>query len=228
MVGQVIRLPLRLIPPGLTVRIVSGPLRGDKWVVGAGVHGVWLGSYERMKIRRVQAALKPGDVFYDIGAHAGVYSLAAARAVGEGGTIVAVEPSEVNATRFARHMDLNRIGSVRLIAAAASDTVGGATFSRGPNNYQGRLQADGDMVVGTIRLDDIEPVPAVIKIDVEGHEASVLRGARRILELDRPVVFVAIHGSEARARCSQILETHDYEVEWLDSSELVAHPRRTR
>jgi len=83
------------------------------------------------------------------------------------------------------------------------------------------LQSDGDIVVETIRLDDIKPAPSVIKLDVEGHEVSVLRGAKRILEVDRPVVFVAIHDSEARARCIQILETHDYEVEWLESSELV-------
>lgn len=208
------------------MRVVSGPLRGYKWVVGAGVHAAWLGSYERLKVTQIQATLKPGGVFYDIGAHAGIYSLAAARAVGESGTIVAVEPNQVNVVRFARHMDLNRIRSVRLLPAAASDAVGTAIFSRGPNNYQGRLQPDGGLEVPTIRLDDIEPAPSVIKIDVEGHEASVLRGARRVLEVDRPVVFIAIHGTAARAQCLEILEAHDYQVEWLEANELVAHPRR--
>ena len=207
MIGRVIRLPLRLIPSDSVVRIVSGPLRGYRWVVGAGVHGVWLGSYERMKVRRVQAALRSGDVFYDIGAHAGIYSLAAARAVGESGTIVAVEPNQVNVARFRRHMQINRIHSVLLLPVAASDSAGPSKFSAGPNNYQGRLQADGDLVVETIGLDDIEPSPpSVIKIDVEGHEANVLRGASRILEVDRPVVFVALHGSGPRDECVRILE----------------------
>ena len=77
----------------------------------------------------------------------------------------------------------------------------------------------------TLRLDDIEPPPAVVKIDVEGHEAKVLLGAKRILDLDRPVVFVAIHSSEARLQCVQILEEHNYHIEWLDTTELVARPR---
>jgi len=122
-------------------------------------------------------------------------------------------------------MDLNGIRSVRLLPVAASDAVGTARFSSGPTSYEGRLQPQGDLVVETIRLDDIEPAPNVVKIDVEGHEASVLTGAKRILDHDRPIVFVAIHGSEARSQCVQILESHEYQIEWLDANELRAHPR---
>jgi FkbM family methyltransferase len=224
MVGTLIRLPLRLIPRGFIVRILSGPLRGYRWIVGAGVHEVWIGTYERAKVSRVQASLKPGDVFYDVGAHAGIYSLAAARAVGERGTIVAIEPNPINGAHFARHMELNQIKSVRLLAAAASDTVGSATFSHGPNSYEGRLQPQGQLAVETIRLDDIQPAPSVMKIDVEGHEVNVLRGAEHILDRNRPTVFVATHDPQSRAQCIQILEAHDYQVRWLDANDLFASP----
>lgn len=225
MAGNILRLPLRLIPRGLAMPVVSGPLRGYRWIVGSGVHGVWIGSYERTKLLRVQAALSPGDVFFDIGAHAGIYSLAAARVLGEGGAIVAVEPNSANAARFVRHMSLNGIDSVRLIQAAASDVAGRATFSEGPNDYEGRLDPEGEVAVETVRLDDIQPAPSVIKIDVEGHEAAVLRGARRILDVDRPVVFVAVHGAAQHSECVQILEKCGYDIEWLDLDELVARPR---
>jgi len=224
MVGKVIRLPLRLIPPGSIVRILSGPLRGCRWIVGAGVHEVWIGTYERAKVSRVQASLRAGDVFYDVGAHAGIYSLAAARAVGDTGTIVAIEPNPINAAHFVRHMELNRVKSVRLLSVAASDTVGSATFGRGPNSYEGRLQPQGQLAVETIRLDDIQPAATVIKIDVEGHEANVLRGAEHILDRNRPKVFVATHDPQSRAQCVQILEAHDYQVRWLDANDLFAFP----
>jgi FkbM family methyltransferase len=227
-IGKVIRLPLRLIPPDFTVRIVFGPLRGYKWVVGSGLHSVWLGTYEARKIEAVRAVLKPGDTFYDIGAHAGVYTLAASSSVGDGGTIIAVEPDALNAQRFTRHMSLNLIPSVRLIQAAASETAGEALFSRGSNGYENRLDATGNVRIRTIRLDDLKPSPSVIKIDVEGHEASVLRGATRILAVDRPIIFVATHSSGAGTECNQILESSGYAIEWLEADELIARPRRPR
>jgi FkbM family methyltransferase len=190
------------------------------------VNSVWLGSYERIMLTRVQAELRAGDVFYDVGAHAGIYSLAAARATGAGGTVVAVEPNQINAAHFARHMALNSVDSVRLIEAAASDASGVATFSSGPTDYEGRLNPTGDITVPTVRLDDLEPAPDVIKIDVEGHEAAVLRGAGRILHVDRPVIFIAVHNDGARSQCLEILEANEYDVEWLDPGELLARPRK--
>ncbi len=226
MLGKIAHRLLRLVPRGLVVPIASGPLRGCRWVVGTGVNSVWLGSYERAMLTKVQAELHAGDVFYDVGAHAGIYSLAAARATGEHGTVVAIEPNQTNAIHFTRHMALNRVGSVRLIVAAASEAEGIATFSMGPTDYEGRLNPKGDVPVKTIRLDDLGPAPDVIKIDVEGHEADVLRGANRILHSDRPAIFIAVHDDRARQQCLELLEAHEYEVEWLDAEDLVARPRK--
>jgi len=177
-------------------------------------------------LTRVQAELRAGDVFYDVGAHAGIYSLAAARATGARGTVVAVEPNQTNAAHFARHMALNQVGSVRLINAAASDSAGVATFSAGPTDYEGILNPTGEIRIATVRLDDLEPVPDVIKIDVEGHEAAVLRGAGRILHVDRPVIFIAVHNDAARAQCLEILDANEYDVEWIEPDEALARPRK--
>lgn len=51
LVGQLLRAPLRLLPTGLTVRILQGPARGMKWIAGSGTQGCWLASYEHSKQR---------------------------------------------------------------------------------------------------------------------------------------------------------------------------------
>lgn len=73
--GWLARLPLKLLPPGLVLPVLQGPLRGRRWIVGSGVHGYWLGSYELAKRRRFEQLVQPGQVVYDIGAQVGYYSL---------------------------------------------------------------------------------------------------------------------------------------------------------
>jgi hypothetical protein len=58
--------------------------------------------------------------------------------------------------------------------------------------------------------------PDLVKLDVEGAEASVLEGARLTLERHRPVVFVALHGREQATRCLRLLEQLQYECRSLD------------
>jgi len=72
LVGRALRLPLRAIPKGLAMPILQGPARRLRWVVGAGLHGNWLGMYESEKVQTFAALLREGDVVYNIGAHAGL------------------------------------------------------------------------------------------------------------------------------------------------------------
>ncbi len=57
--------------------IMQGRLRGTKWIVGAGEHGYWLGSYEMNKRLAFEREIAPGTVMYDIGANVGYFSLLA-------------------------------------------------------------------------------------------------------------------------------------------------------
>src|SRR5439155_21100969 len=79
LLGKAMRLPLRLIPRGAVVPILSGPARGVKSTVGSPTHGTWLGIYERTKQQLFQRSIRPGSVVFDMGAHAGIYSLIGAR-----------------------------------------------------------------------------------------------------------------------------------------------------
>jgi len=71
----------------MVLPIMQGRLHGKKWIVGAGEHGYWLGSYEIRKRQSFEAMIKPGTVVYDIGANVGYYSLLASSLIGETGKV---------------------------------------------------------------------------------------------------------------------------------------------
>jgi hypothetical protein len=87
------------------------------------------------------------------------------------------------------------------------------------------LAASGDLFVNTttlddyVFLDDAEP-PAVVKIDVEGAEALVLRGARRTIAQFRPVLLVATHGPDVHSEAIGLLRTYGYKISGLDGGDL--------
>ena len=75
------------------------------------------------------------------------------------------------------------------------------------------------LLVPTVSLDGFEgPPPDLIKIDVEGAEARVLRGCRRILSDFRPVLFLALHGDDQRTQCARILRDCGYKLCTLDGA----------
>ena len=114
LLGQALRLPLRLIPPATVLPILQGPLRGLKWVTGSAVHGAWLGSYELSQQRTLASTLHPGTSFWDSGAHVGLYTLLAARICGPE-HVVAIEPVPANVTALRKHLALNKMSKVTVL-----------------------------------------------------------------------------------------------------------------
>lgn len=214
--GRLARLPLRLIPRELAVPVLSGPNRGPRWIVGAGNHSCWLGTYEQTQLAYVSRAARTGLVF-DVGAHAGFYTLALARRC----SVIAVEPAPANADYLRRHVALNGLKNVQVIEAAACDQSGVVRFA--PDGYMGHIAEQGTPV-RALRLDELGD-PTAIKMDVEGAEAAALRDAERILSIGRADVFLSLHGvcdEEALA----ILQRHGYRMKWLSEAEVHAIPPR--
>jgi FkbM family methyltransferase len=234
--GRVLRLPLRLIPADRPVPILQGPLRGMRWIPGAADHGCWLGWYEHAKQRALADAIGPGHVVLDIGANVGFYTLLAARRVGAGGTVVAFEPMASNVSYVQRHLALNRLTNVQIVRAAVADRSGTGRFATHASRAMGRLAEEGDLDVPLVWLDALFregriPRPDVIKIDVEGAELNVLRGAASLVTMTHPVIFLATHGTEVHRQCCQLLRSwgyglapigHDGDVDAAD--EIVARP----
>ena len=221
--GRLLRLPLRAIPSNATVRVLRGPLRGARWVVGSGSHGCWLGHYEQHVQRALVSLLRPGLAVYDVGANVGFFTLLAGRLVGVDGTVVALEPSSRNVEFLERHVRLNSLDNVRVMPVAAGRESGRGTFRTGGDSSTGRLAPEGDLGVEVRRLDDLPDArdvraPDVIKIDVEGAEEDVLRGAARILRLHHPSILLAFHGSRRWRACSELLQEHAYETRLIGGS----------
>lgn len=231
-VGRLIRQPLRMIPSNATLRVLSGPLRGARWIAGSSTHGCWLGSYEQSFQSLFFSLVPDGGVVWDIGANVGLYSLLAAR---KGAKVLAFEPLPENLAFLHRHVELNSLQErIELFPMAASDHDGEAMFRIVPGNRsEGSLGPDGTLAVRTIRLDSLGIVPDLIKIDVEGNEYAVLSGARQTLTVYHPSVLVALHTGDSQ--CRDLLVELGYEVTETATGELLArkpaaqsHPRISR
>ena len=141
---------------------------------------------------------------YDIGAHYGIFSLAAAHF---GGRAVAVDPSPTATRMIARHIALNGCsGSVRIICAAASDVEGeigmldAGVFTEGYFRVANLRPKSELTQTYTVAIDHMVRqfgIPTHIKIDVEGHEAAVLRGAEETLRRTSPILFIELHNEIA-------------------------------
>jgi FkbM family methyltransferase len=235
--GRLFRLPLALIPPKAVVRILQGKLRGYRWIVGAETHGCWLGSYELAKQRQFGDTLKESDIVYDIGANVGFYSLLASRCVGSTGQVHAFEPLPENLVYLEKHIRLNQCTNVSIHRVAVSDRSAKLCFQQGSNRSTGQLAEHGDLEVNAISLDefvyrDSNSVPNIVKIDVEGAEVQVLHGARRLLQSNPPIIFLATHSSQLHATCCELLLSAGYRLEGVDgrqvemTNELICYPAK--
>lgn len=200
----------------MIVPVLSGRLRGAWWHLGS--RGKLLrvlgGSYEREQTRLFESTVRPGQTVLDVGAHVGYYTLLAAALAGPRGAVWAFEPDPRNARSLRRHVRLNRLRHVHVEEAAVSSREGTARFGPGSGSGTGRLAGSGRFEVRTVSLDafcaEREIRPHVVKIDVEGAERDVLAGARRVLERDRPAIFLSTHGPEVHAACLELLRGAGY------------------
>ena len=218
--------------------VLQGRLRGKRWIVGSSVHGCWLGTYELGKQLEFQAAVRPGDVVFDVGANVGFYTLLASELVGPGGRVVAFEPLPANLLYLREHLRLNRARNVEVVEAACAQAGGESFFDEGPDRSMGRVDEQGSLRVATVALDEMVeegrlPAPDVVKMDVEGGEAAALGGARRLLQRHRPTVFLATHGADLHRECCALLAASGYSLRGVGgraldrTDEIVAvHPGR--
>jgi FkbM family methyltransferase len=143
---------------------------------------------------------------FDIGAHFGVFSLTAAHF---GGKSLAVDPSPTATRMIATEAALNGCtNNIQILRAAVSDSNGAVgmlssgVFSDGYFKFA-KGRADRELTqTQALTIDQIVlqyGSPTHIKIDVEGHEAAVLRGARATLVESSPVLFLELHNELAAA-----------------------------
>jgi FkbM family methyltransferase len=195
-----------------------------------------LGTNELPVQEAVSRSLREGDVFFDIGSNVGFFALIAARRVGPRGASYAFEPVPANVEQIVGNAARNALDNVTVIAGAVSDSAGtatlyldrhpgGATLSAAdlPGGDGGQIEVEVVTIDGLVADRRCRP-PDVVKIDVEGAEAAVLRGMERTLAEHRPVVICEVDsatraGVEAKAaEITAMLEERRYLVERLPDS----------
>lgn len=203
----------RTAPAGMTpVEVAGGIGRGVHLVLDLGREkDLWLGTYEPDLQAAIRRFSRPGMVAYDVGANIGYVAILLALAGGPQTQVFAFEPLPANLTRLRSHIELNDLQDrVRVIQAAVGDQTGHARFLVHASGGMGKLDGsdgrqeryDGAIDVETLVLDNFiwglgNPPPSLIKIDVEGGEAQVVGGMRRMFRETRPVILMEIHGPEA-------------------------------
>jgi FkbM family methyltransferase len=143
-----------------------------------------------------------GGTFLDVGANIGYFTLLASRWVGPSGTVFAFEPVSTTHARLQRNLALNPTSNVIAVKEGASSAPGTAAIALEDDAGHSHLFA-GETNVGrqeTITLTTVDAFVAskglkrvdVIKIDTEGADFEVLRGAEATLRRFRPVVLMEV------------------------------------
>jgi len=177
--------------------------------------------------KALSAHLQAGSVVYDVGAHIGVVSMFASELVGSTGAVFAFEADPENAKRIEDHVRRNSLGQIQVFSCAVWSSPGQLSFERASaqsSRNQGSVvatsgQAKPDViVVQSISLDNFAHEhlpPTLIKIDVEGAEAEVLRGCEQIFSRSHPVLICEVHHREAEEQVCPWLSQRGYSLEWL-------------
>jgi FkbM family methyltransferase len=201
----------------LVRRIRKGPLRDMVLEVDPRALDMVIGSYEPAIQSLIEETLRPGDVAFDVGSNLGYFTLLMATKVGHDGRVVAFEPDPEMFSALERNLDRNSDAAaspVRALSVAAGAAQGKVRFARGWRATRGRIVATGgDFDVDVITIDEASKrhgLPRLLKIDVEGGELDVLRGAGSVLTQARPLVLVEVHSTELEIQCASFLESLGY------------------
>ncbi|MBW3577898.1 MAG: FkbM family methyltransferase [Actinobacteria bacterium] len=156
-----------------------------------------------------QKLLVAGDLFVDVGANVGTYSLIACEA---GAEVIAVEPNDQARRWLMKNIELNGYrADVRSVALSDQPGQVRITVDLGTTN---RIDPAGGQIVEVDTLDSlIGERHAYVKVDVEGHELQVLRGGARALEEQRLLaVQLEWNACADRTPVSELLADYGYEV----------------
>ncbi len=162
------------------------------------------GFHEKETSHLMCALVKEGDMVIDVGAHVGYFSLLASRLAGPTGKVFAFEPIEENVARLRNHIRINEADNITVISKVVGDVVGSTPFYYNRDNDGGhalwdvgehpfnRRSKEAPLTI-SLPITTLDEQFAgmdlgrlkMIKIDAEGNEFNVLKGAHSILERQR-------------------------------------------
>ena len=167
------------------------------------------GAFERPTLRQLERLVKPGMNVVDIGANVGAHTLHLARLEGASGSVEAFEPTSFAVTKLRHNLAANPslAGRVRVTQCLLVGEQGAGVERAIASSWPVDGRRPDDQALGSVSmstegaraatLDDSLLAAGdrrihVMKMDVDGHELEVLRGARRILQRDRPALVMEL------------------------------------
>lgn len=195
------------------------------------------GAWEPWIVRAALAALRPGDVFYDIGANVGCIALEIAAAASV--EVHAFEPQPRLAHAVAVSAKLAQLARVHVYAAAVGDHEGTIPLCLPGHSVHASIRTatrgERTILVPVLTIDGLVargqlPPPSVIKVDVEGAEFQVLRGAQQTLQIHRPILLFEVNDNATRFGYQKdellkwISEQADYRFLQISPSDIMATP----
>ena len=170
---------------------------------------IYLGFYERQTTAALRRLVTSGSLVLDIGANIGAHTLTLADRVGPAGRVLAFEPTDYAFTKLGKNLALNpelarRVSAYHcFLAGADADPVPSAIYSSWPLAHEAGLHAKHlgrEMNTEAARARSIDSVLAesadrpvsLVKLDVDGFECDVLKGATKLLRETRPVFVMEL------------------------------------
>ena len=169
---NVLRPLAHLLPTGMTVPIMAGPLKGRKWIVGAAAGrgkglSVLINQSEPAQVQHARKITNQASICFDIGANVGFYTLLFSQYAK---SVYAFEPLPRNLNFLKRLIDINKLDNAEIIPCAVSDVSRKGYFLEGKDHSLGKLDANGNVPVSVITCDQFVTesgvIPDLIKIDV--------------------------------------------------------------
>lgn len=205
------------------------------------LHQVAEEEYESYSLALLLEAVTDGTTVVDGGAHVGLYSLLASARAGWRGRCFAFEADPYNFRALAATVHRNRLTNVQPLDWALSDEPGSATFFASSGTIGGSLVKKGyigetnalrvpvttiDLQLASLSVDRL-----VMKLDVEGAEERVLRGARETLGRCKTGRLLVEHNPEALqdggssgAAIVELLQSLGFRIAFVDEVERRLHP----
>ena len=230
------RIGLEILPNWSVSKMIGpyGPFKLDRRFAFSNFSR-WGGRHNRGFVACIEHAKGMNTVF-DIGAHIGLVALPLAKSINPNGMVFAFEPASSNRKFLNDHIDANSITNIDVVSDLVGESSNQAveffesTGDSGMNTMAdtGRRRGYEQTTVNQITLDEFcssrRLTPQLIKIDTEGAELNILRGATEVLKLHRPIIFLSVHPRHITElggtveELEALLEESNYTVKDMDGN----------
>lgn len=191
-------------------------------VIGSSLH--YYGEWCEHEIDFFKEAIHEGDVVLDVGAYIGTHTVFFAKQVGSSGKVFSFEPQPTSFRMLCTNLTLNAVHHVSCFQAGVSDSLGQIKLppvdpyhkgNYGSLSLEGHFQGELGEGITVLTIDSLSLKRCdLIKVDVEGMESKVIKGAQETIKRFRPILYVENNRVESSSGILQMLQDLNYRCWW--------------